>query len=521
MKQIRIRIQFMMLRIFSIFFLATSVALGQQGAQGVLQKSDQLELTSTQRDQITAILKDTVKEYNELKTKEKGSPDLTKKLTNLRQGAQDEALGLLNSNQRQTWTDLIGSEVGSLGQGRSEEKPAVDRSLIIPSIEELKNPPFAGAFGPSTGLAETEAHPVSSEGYLILTDHTDPVARGALDQLAEFRGGEVMALKSLGTLFESPQEIELVQDAIRDLNPRFVAIAPKIESYRENLHLCVLKLLSGLDEDPELDVFPGYLMASDAEGLAALVERTVEFQALGTEEIEPVSIGAIEDTDARRYRSYQKAKVMQRMFADEGKDSPVIIITTRQSHTEREDFPKISDKEGNIVMLPQSERYTFDQLSLPAELALDQSNVLFMYGHGTTDRICGTDVDAFDEVDFTDELVFCGSCMSASPYDADRVDLESKREDKRFAFHAIENGAVMFFGHMGLCGGFPKVFPMSELVLSGSSTGEAYQQVMNAIIGGKSIPDYYSGRAGTRDAANGHLYVLWGDPALVPIANDE
>jgi len=231
-----------------------------------------------------------------------------------------------------------------------------------------------------------------------------------------------MALKSLGTLFESSQEIEMVQDALRNLNPRFVAIAPRIESYRENMHLCMLKLLCGLDEDPELDVFPGYLMASDAAGLADLVERTVQFQAMRPDEIEPASIGAIEDTDARRYRSYQKAKVMQKMFAEEGKDSPAIIITTRKSHTEREDFPELSADEGEIAMLPKSERYTFDQLSLPAELALNESNLLFMYGHGTTGRICGMDVDAFDGVDFTDELVFCGSCMSATPYEADRVD---------------------------------------------------------------------------------------------------
>lgn len=519
-----IRLVVMMLRMLSIFVLATSVALGQQGAQAVLQKSDQLELTSAQRDQISAILSVTVKEYNRVTAEEKGSPDLGRKLTALRQGAKEEALDLLSSSQLQKWNELIGSEVvssgkGQSGQGSDEEGVSGDRSLIIPTIEELKNPPFAGAFGPSTGLAETEAHPVSREGYVILTDHTDPVARAALNRLAEYRGGSVMALKSLGTLYESSQEVKLVQAALRDLSPRFVAIAPKVESYRENMHLCMLKLLSGLDEDPELDVFPGYLMASDAEGLAALVERTVQFQAMGVDEIEPASIGAIEDTDARRYRSYQKAKVMQKMFAKEGKKSPAIIITTRQSHTEREDFPDLSAEEGNIAMLPQSERYTFDRLSLPAELALDESNVLFMYGHGTTDRICGTNVDAFGELDFTDELVFCGSCMSASPYEADRVDLESKRGDKRFAYHVIENGAVMFFGHMGLCGGFPKVFPMSELVLSGSSTGEAYQQLMNSIIGGKPIPDYYSGPAGSRDAANGHLYVLWGDPALVPIAN--
>ncbi|MGI9240095.1 MAG: hypothetical protein ACR2RV_04810 [Verrucomicrobiales bacterium] len=188
---------------------------------------------------------------------------------------------------------------------------------------------------------------------------------------------------------------------------------------------------------------------------------------------------------------------------------------------ERDDFPELLEEDGDIAMMPESERYTFDQLSSPAESALDESNVLFMYGHGTTGRICGTKVAAFGEVDFADQLIFCGSCMAASPYESDRTDLESKKDDQRFAFLAIENGAVLFLGHMGLCGGFPKVFPVAELVLEGRSAGDAYQQLMNSIIGEKSIPDYYSGPGGSRDAANRYLYVLWGDPALVPISGDQ
>ena len=140
-----------------------------------------------------------------------------------------------------------------------------------------------------------------------------------------------------------------------------------------------------------------------------------------------------------------------------------------------------------------------------------------MFGHGTTSRICGIDIDAFAKTDFTDGIIFCGSCMSAAPYDADRVDLASKRDDKRFAFYAIDNGAVMMLGHMGLCGGFPKVFPMAEQVLAGTSTGEAYQQLMNSIIGDKPIPDFYKVPAGSRDPANAYLYVLLGDPSLVPV----
>lgn len=107
----------MVLRILSILFLATSVVLGQQGAQAVLQKGDQLELTSRQRDQISTILSDTGKEYNRVRVEEKNSPALKEKLTAMRQGAQDKALALLSPSQRQKWKELTGSGVVSSGQG--------------------------------------------------------------------------------------------------------------------------------------------------------------------------------------------------------------------------------------------------------------------------------------------------------------------------------------------------------------------------------------------------------------------
>jgi hypothetical protein len=506
----------MLLRVIAILFLTSSFASGQ-GAQGVLRKSEALKLTESQQQQIRAVLSKTAKEYNELRSQGKGDPGLNRKLNALREGAEKEALKFLTEEQRTTWDQLNPGILPAPVENRATTSPPRDGSLIIPTIDELKRPPSPGAFGPSTTLARTVPHQVSSTGYLILTDHTDQTAVTALEQLAEARGGELMALKSLGTLHKDARKVELLQDAIREVNPRFVAIAPMMESYRENMHLCLLRILSGLDKDPELDVFPGYLIASSPAQLAELIEQTIQFRPREVDEIRPVSMGAIEDSDARRYRSYQKAKVMQKMFAEEGKQSPAIIVTTKKSHMERGDYPELPAGEGNIVMSPTSQRHTFKSLSLPAELAIDESNMLFMFGHGTTNRICGIHINAFAKIDFGGGIIFCGSCMSAAPYDADRVDLTSKRDDKRFAFHAMDNGAVAMLGHMGLCGGFPKVFPMAEQVLAGTSTGEAYQQLMNSIIGDKAIPDYYRGHDGPTGPANAYLYVLLGDPSLIPV----
>ena len=147
--------------------------------------------------------------------------------------------------------------------------------------------------------------------------------------------------------------------------------------------------------------------------------------------------------------------------------------------------------------------------------------MMFMFGHGLPDKLCGTSVSAFVPVDFTNDLIFCGSCMSASPVHADRVNLEEHATTKRFGSLAVEKGAVMVLGHMGLCGGSPEVYPMAEHVLEGLPVGEAYQRVMNALIGSRPLPGYYdqpTSRQNTpNDRANLLLLILWADPALVAI----
>ncbi|MGB0580015.1 MAG: hypothetical protein ACPGVU_09965 [Limisphaerales bacterium] len=512
----------------TIWLLAILLGLGiirgqaavGKGAQALLQNSSQLSLSARQRSEISAVVRRTVAEFNRIRQAERGRPELAAKLDGLRQASQKEALKLLSPEQQRQWKKLASPTGAPRSKPASSSDRGASKSLLIPTIAEMRDPPSPGAFGSTTGIMPTKAHAPQGEGYVIVTDHKEPVARQALDRLATHRKGKVICVPSLGELFKQKGEFDRLKKSLRKLMPRFVAVAPVVDSYRENMHLSVLKLLTGLDDDPELDAFLGYLIASDAASLAALVERTLNFQALRSEQLAPASIGAIEDMDARRYRSYQKAKVVQRMFAEEGTESPAIIITTRKSHTERDDFPKLAAAEKNIAMLPASERHTFASLSAPAKQALNRNNLLFMFGHGTPERIVGTRVSAFAQIDFSNELVFCGSCYSASPYRADRHDLSDKK-GKRFAFHAMDNGAVMMLGHMGLCGGFPVVYPMAEHVLAGLSTGEAYQRIMNARIGGQPIPDYYPEpappKADRRSKGNGLLYVLWGDPALTPI----
>ena len=484
-----------------------------KGAKAVLQQGKALRLNADQKQAIGDIVKRTVAAYNRTASEKRGQPGLAAELDRIRQASQQEALKLLTTRQRERWRSLTAPATSVTAKPGKADR-GVAASLIIPTIEELKDPPRPGAFGPSTTLVATPPHAPLGDRYVILTDHLVPAVCEALERLAVHRGGEVISIASLGNLFKDEAEFRRVQGLLRDRRPRFVAIAPRIKSYRENMHLSMLKLLAGLDDDPQLDAFPGYLIAGDDAHLVQFIDRTIAFEPYGWTQLAPVSIGAIEDENGNRYRSYQKAKVMQRFFSEQGRESPAIIITTRKSHTQREDFPALEPAGGNIAMLPNSKRQLFSRFSPAAAEALSRNNLLFMFGHGTTGSIVGTRIPAFADIDFANELVFCGSCMSAAPYQSDRTDLSRKRGDKRFAFHAIDNGAVLMLGHMGLCGGFPKVFPMAELVLEGLSAGEAYQRLLNGLIGRGRIPPYSTPQ---RPSGNELLYILWGDPALVPV----
>ena len=130
----------MVWRISAILLLTVSIACGQ-GAQGVLRKGEALGLSDLQEKQIREILNKTVKEYNDLRTREQGSPGLSEKLRSLRKGAEDKSLDLLTLEQRKRWNELAGKSMRPPDPGSSTSQPAMDGSLLIPTIEELRNPP--------------------------------------------------------------------------------------------------------------------------------------------------------------------------------------------------------------------------------------------------------------------------------------------------------------------------------------------------------------------------------------------
>ncbi len=90
-----------------------------------------------------------------------------------------------------------------------------------------------------------------------------------------------------------------------------------------------------------------------------------------------------------------------------------------------------------------------------------------------------------------------------------------------FVIRAIDNGAIVAFGHMRLSLGFPHLFPVLEAWMKGKSVGEAYQELMNGIIERRGM------EAGefvvTGELANDRLppqnillQIVIGDPAIQP-----
>ena len=67
-------------------------------------------------------------------------------------------------------------------------------------------------------------------------------------------------MKDLARMGESESEIERLRGELRQRKVKWVAIAPRLETFRENTVLGVWELLSSLDDDVQLDCQPGFLV---------------------------------------------------------------------------------------------------------------------------------------------------------------------------------------------------------------------------------------------------------------------
>ena len=116
----------------------------------------------------------------------------------------------------------------------------------------------------------------------------------------------------------------------------------------------------------------------------------------------------------------------------------------------------------------------------------DESNLIIMHGHGVRNVLqCG---QSGNSRDLHGKVLMTGSCFSASPRKSDLPEMRDApggfTVEKRDAFilKAVDQGALVAFGHQRLSSGFPHLYPVLESWLQGDTVGEGYQQLLNALI---------------------------------------
>jgi len=155
---------------------------------------------------------------------------------------------------------------------------------------------------------------------------------------------------------------------------------------------------------------------------------------------------------------------------------------------------------------------------------LDESNLIIMHGHGIPGMSCSVDLEGLPD-DLQGKVLMTGSCFSASPKISDLPKMRDApggytvEEREAFILRAIDQGALVAFGHQRLSSGFPHLYPVLESWLAGSSVGEGYQRLINGLIDQKELSrgDFViQDSTVKKPPQNSLLYVVIGDPALKP-----
>ena len=432
--------------------------------------------------------------------------------------------------RRKSGIDAEGNRIA--GRRGREQSPA---KLTIPAIADITRVgdgvrPTRQEMQWSLSIVKTESHPVAKSGYLIVTDHRSEDYLTPLHLLAKHRKGTVMIVKDLATVHSRQEDWDRLSSHLQKVHPRFVAIAPRLESYREKMLIGMWKLLSTLDDDPELDVFPGLLVAPDLPSFEKLITSSMDYKPRSSENFQVFAQCHFTDNSAGGIKSLQKVGILRKHFAKHGHETSSLIVAAPKVREER-------PLKGDDILYAVPKRRLLQLFPDEARESLAKSALLVMFGHGSTGMSCGFSVDAFHGIDLSNKVVMAGSCWSGAPTkldfpmprrDAAGTELKDNRE--RFLMRAIENGALVSFGHMRLNQGFSTLYPVLESWTEGKTVGEAYQRLMNALFRAEKksrldeilaldpsdLQQPGENRRSPAIPGNRLLYVIIGDPALQP-----
>ncbi len=371
-------------------------------------------------------------------------------------------------------------------------------------------------------ILKTTSHSVTGTGYVIITDHTEAAYLQPIHRLLTHRRGKLIQVADLGTLHEQHDSLKKVRDQLIDV--RYVAIAPKLKSFRENMVLGMWQLLSTLDDDPQLDCFPGFLIASNPESFARLLDQSIGHRPIAAQKLKPLAINQVQNS--RETRSLQKSGILRKHFQKADLNTPIVAIYGQGTDA----APRLKgDQTWNLTV--ESRRKFVKSFAPPIKTALEKSNLIVMHGHGIPGMSCSMDVDAIP-ADCSGKVLLSGSCFSASPIQSDLAAMNRApggydvTPRDAFILRAIDNGAIAAFGHQRLSSGFPHLYPVLESWLRGESVGQGYQQLINGLIDQRGTPPggfilSEEDKTERSPRQQRFLYVVIGDPATQPFERVE
>lgn len=408
---------------------------------------------------------------------------------------------------------------------------AATSGIETPAFESLErvdtDNAFDGDSASRTFVLRTQEHKPVGDAYIIVTDHTEEQYLAPLRKLAAFHHGKVLQIGSFADLCTNERFRDQLRTGLQAERPRFVAIAPTLGTYQENVLLTFWQIMSELGPEPGLDVFPGLLVAPDAASFANLIEHSITYTPAP---IKPFIVAQVTDCGQNGQRSLQKLRILRQYFQARRVPSSGLIVRKAEAMRCQNEFPA---QVGEFELDQKRPRVLVPSLTPEIQQAFAWSNLDIFFGHGVPGMTCSLDVNAFDQTDFTGKIVLSGSCFSAAPLysdlPTDSVGIDGspvENERTRFFQRAIANGAVILYGHMRTNGGFPELSAFFEGLMNGLTVGESYQRLTNANIAMSKLPQdrimilpqfINFKQAVTRH--NALLYVVIGDPALTPFPN--
>lgn len=363
---------------------------------------------------------------------------------------------------------------------------------------------------------------LSTDDYLIFTDHRDVRVLSALRELARARSGQLTRVEDL-RLDEAPKTYEAMLAELRERTPRYVVFVPRLKGYSENTVLAMWRLLAAVDDDPLLDASPGCLVAPTPESLVALIVKSAAWK--------PVPLRACAVTEVPPDKGMKGVKITATMRSKIKRRSPLPELVVHTTPGDRAELPSASGVRWEI---DASNGRLLPSLPSPARAAMRKANLVTLIGHGEPGRACGLRVSAFGRDELSGTVLFSVPCFSMM---GQATDLRwphrtpSGRlfpiQGKRLGLHAIEQGAIAVVGHMNASLD-SDLLPMLEACLSGRTLGDGFKVALNRVIRKRVVR---GGRGHLRPLPRGHrmhpgsvprsaraLYVLIGDPAIVPWA---